>query len=249
LIYISEIFGPTIQGEGLKCGVVSIFIRVAKCNMSCSGFGVEYGDSSTKYGCDSYHAVDDIYKHQWQKMTKKEIIQKVESLIPKDTIPDIVITGGEPLIYYKRDDFQELLEYFDTMGHSITIETNGAIDIDIQKKYQKKILYSISVKLSNSAEEYNKRVNQIALSKMLSNKNSYLKFVIDKNSINTLDTEIKDIINITNIEKNRVFLMPMGSNATEIEQNANDTINMAIKNGYRYSDRLHIRVWNNKRGV
>ena len=31
--------------------------------------------------------------------------------------------------------------------------------------------------------------------------------------------------------------------------NCEEVINMAIENGYKYCDRLHIRVWNNKRGV
>ena len=37
--------------------------------------------------------------------------------------------------------------------------------------------------------------------------------------------------------------------AEEINKNCEEVINMAIENGFKYCDRLHIRVWDNKRGV
>jgi organic radical activating enzyme len=43
--------------------------------------------------------------------------------------------------------------------------------------------------------------------------------------------------------------MPLGDTADEINKNCEEVINMAIENGFKYCDRLHIRVWNNKRGV
>jgi ribosome-binding ATPase YchF (GTP1/OBG family) len=42
MLEVSEIFGPTIQGEGQKIGTPSVFVRFGKCNFDCSGFGVEY---------------------------------------------------------------------------------------------------------------------------------------------------------------------------------------------------------------
>ena len=35
-IYINEIFGPTIQGEGPHAGMKCNFVRVACCDFSCS---------------------------------------------------------------------------------------------------------------------------------------------------------------------------------------------------------------------
>ena len=37
--------------------------------------------------------------------------------------------------------------------------------------------------------------------------------------------------------------------ADEINQHSESVIDMAIESGYKYCDRLHIRVWDNKRGV
>ncbi len=36
---VSEIFGPTIQGEGVRTGVISVWVRFWGCNLNCNGFG------------------------------------------------------------------------------------------------------------------------------------------------------------------------------------------------------------------
>ena len=78
-------------------------------------------------------------------------------------------------------------------------------------------------------------------------KDSYMKFVIGKDFLNKAKAEIIEILK--DIPKCEVYLMPLGDTADEINKNCEDVINMAIENGFKYCDRLHIRVWNNKRGV
>ena len=43
--------------------------------------------------------------------------------------------------------------------------------------------------------------------------------------------------------------MPLGDTSELIDTNSLSVIELALEKGYKYSDRLHIRVWNNKRGV
>jgi len=106
----------------------------------------------------------------------------------------------------------------------------------------------MSVKLSNSLEPLKKRVNYETLTKVLENtKDSYLKFVVNKDFLVKAKDEIKTIL--SNIPKSEVYLMPMGDDSDAINENDEAVIDMAIQNGYKYCDRLHIRVWNNKRGV
>ena len=47
----------------------------------------------------------------------------------------------------------------------------------------------------------------------------------------------------------KVYLMPMGENKQELEENAEIVLNECIKRQFYYSDRLHIRVYDNLRGV
>jgi organic radical activating enzyme len=249
MLEINEIFGPTIQGEGKLIGTPSIFIRVGKCNMKCVGFNVEYETPSgiKKCSCDSYYAVDTAFKEQWHKMSCDDIIKKVEELKPNYNV-DIVITGGEPLLYWQNEEFQSLLKYYVENNYKVTIETNASLNINFTQEYQEKILFSMSVKLSNSLEPLKKRVNIDTLTSIINkSKDSYLKFVIDKDFKNQAIKEIKDIL--SKIPKVEVYLMPMGDTAQEINANCETVIGMSIENGFKYCDRLHIRVWDNKRGV
>ncbi len=247
-IYISEIFGPTIQGEGKRIGKVSLFIRVAKCNMSCTGFGVEYKVNGTiKTGCDSFYAVDKSFKSKWESLDSTQIIKRVQKLTKLKKV-DIVITGGEPLLYWKNNQFQTLLKYFTKNKHFVTIETNGSINIDITKKYQKKIMFSIGLKLENSLEKQTKRIDIKAIKNLLKNgNNSYLKFATIAN--NHEISEILEIKKSLNINKNKIYLMPMGATNKDIKNNAIQVIQKAIKYHFNYSDRIHIRIWDTKRKV
>ena len=254
MLEINEIFGPTIQGEGKLVGTPSIFIRFGKCNFNCVGFDVEYETPSgiKKCGCDSFYAVDKEFKDSWTNYKSyEEIVKEVDELTKQSSAiykMDIVITGGEPFLYWSKDEFQKLLKYYINEGHKVTIETNASLNLNFTHDYQKEIIFSMSVKLSNSLESLKKRVNYETLNKILSKtQDSYLKFVIDTKILEDAKNEIKTILE--NIPKTQVYLMPLGDTASSINENCEQVIQMAIDYGYIYCDRLHIRVWDNKRGV
>ena len=250
MLEVNEIFGPTIQGEGKLVGNPSVFVRFGNCNMSCEGFKVEYETPSgiKKFSCDSYYASDSAFQEQWNKYeSSKPLIEEVNKLLPSYLV-DIVITGGEPLIYWKDIEFQKFLHYYINAGYKITIETNASINITLNQPWHKEILFSMSVKLSNSGESLSKRININTLTNIINlNNQSYLKFVVDKSSLQTASNEIDDLLK--QIPKCEVYLMPMGDSADDIDKNSLSVINLCLKKGFKYSDRLHIRVWNNKRGV
>ena len=43
--------------------------------------------------------------------------------------------------------------------------------------------------------------------------------------------------------------MEMGANEDELNKNALKTAQFAIKHGFNYSERIHIRLWGDKEGV
>jgi organic radical activating enzyme len=250
MLEINEMFGPTIQGEGKRVGTPSVFVRFGKCNMQCSGFEVEYETPSgtKKCSCDSYHASDIAFRDDWHKYeSAQKLIDEVNKLIPSYKV-DIVLTGGEPLLYWNDEEFQKFMYYYISNGYQLTIETNGSIDIDLQEDWQKKILFSMSVKLSNSGESTEKRINPKALSKIINFVDeSYLKFVVSDEFLEKASQEIDTILN--QIPPVEVYLMPLGDTSYKIDTNSESVINLALEKGFKYSDRLHIRVWDNKRGV
>ena len=227
-IPVSEIF-YSIQGEGKYAGHPSVFLRVGGCNLKCPGFG--------ERGCDSYYAVDKSFKNEWRYLSIEEIKSEISKFFKKDT--HLVITGGEPILYYK--NLYPVIEWFDGL---ITIETNATIDIDFKKypKY-KDVVFAMSVKLSNSGEPYSKRVKKDVIKSYAKNaKKSFFKFVIDKN----LKSEIEDITKDVDLP---VFCMPLGADKEELEKNAPFVFEFCLQNGYCYSDRIHIRLFGKKKGV
>ena len=250
MLEVNEIFGPTIQGEGKKIGTPSVFVRFGRCNMQCAGFEVEYETPSgiKKCSCDSFYASDIAFRNQWQKYnTSDKLIDEVNKYLPSYKV-DIVVTGGEPLLYWKTKEFQKFLKYYIKNGYNLTIETNASLDINLDKKWHKKILFSMSVKLSNSGESIKKRLNFDTITNILTkSKKSYLKFVLDVDFLPLASQEIEYII--SNIPKCDIYLMPLGDTAKTIDTNSKSVIEYALEKGYKYTDRLHIRVWDNKRGV
>lgn len=258
MLAISELFGPTVQGEGSRAGNISFFIRFSGCNFSCPGFGVEYVCPKTgekKVGCDTFYAVDRSFKQEWELMGYTEMVEKMDSLMKDSDLsaskPDIVITGGEPTLYWKNKEFQNFLIHYISRGHKITIETNGSIDIEFTKSYQKEIIFSMSVKLEVSGEPEHKRINNDNLTNILENtKGSYFKFVVGgtQQQIDAIGEEISLILRDIPWLAD-VYLMPLGQTTEELNKNALSTVNLAIKKGWKYTDRLHIRIWESKRGV
>jgi len=250
MLEVNEIFGPTIQGEGKRVGTPSVFVRFGKCNMQCVGFEVEYETPSgvKKCSCDSYHASDIAFRDQWQRYeSSKLLIEEVNKLLPSYKV-DIVLTGGEPLLYWQDSEFQKFMKYYIDNGCNITIETNGSIEVEFKYAWQKKILFSMSVKLSNSGESLEKRVNMKAINSIINFVDDcYLKFVVSREFLVKASDEIDHIMEL--ISPCEVYLMPLGDTAKIIDENCLSVIELALKKGFKYSDRLHIRVWDNKRGV
>jgi len=227
-IPVSEIF-YSIQGEGKYAGHPSVFVRVGGCNLKCPGFGEK--------GCDSYYAVDKNYKHEWKNLSIDEIKHEISNYLVFN--PHLVITGGEPMLYYKQ--LYPIIEWFKGL---ITIETNTTVEIDFEKyPAYKNVAFAMSVKLSNSGEEHNKRVKKEVIEAYAKNaKKSFFKFVINKD----LGSEIDEIIKNTD---NEVYCMPLGADKEELEKNAPFVFEFCLKHGYCYSDRIHIRLFGKKKGV
>lgn len=247
MFYITEHF-LSIQGEGKYAGIPSYFLRTGSCNMTCAGFDTTYSIQGVeKKGCDTYFSVDNAFVHEWKKV---ESLDFIKSLGEIEKVNDIVITGGEPLLFYKDKIFYETIEYLQTKNKRITFETNATINIDFEKyEAYKNCIFSLSVKLSNSGEKKEKRLNLQAIKSYIKNTNdSYFKFTLDKAIvIDGAKEQIDEIVG--EFEDVDIYCMPVGSNREQIWQNDKAVFEFCIDNGYRYSDRLHIRVYNDTKGV
>ena len=160
--------------------------------------------------------------------------------------PIIVITGGEPLLHHKETLFYEFVCELLARGHAVHFETNGTILVDFEKfPAYKSCVFAVSPKLSNSAEPRERRLNFAALRSLKQNaKDSFYKFVISPEF--DAQPEIAEILAACESE---VYCMPRGADRRELESAAQFCVDFCLKNGYNYSDRLHIRIWGEKDGV
>lgn len=106
---IAEIFGPTIQGEGALIGAPTVFVRAGGCDYRCSW-------------CDSLHAVDSAYRHEWTPMDSAAIWQRVREL--SGGVPlTVTLSGGNPAI----QDFGPLIALGQGQGYRFALETQGSV--------------------------------------------------------------------------------------------------------------------------
>lgn len=106
-IPVAEIFGPTIQGEGVEQGAPCAFIRVGGCDYKCSW-------------CDTPHAVLPQNVRTLERLTPEEIVDKVEAIVPSP--PWVIISGGNPAIY----DLGELVSRLKGAGFLVAVETQAS---------------------------------------------------------------------------------------------------------------------------
>ncbi len=108
-IRISEIFGPTIQGEGVLIGVPTVFVRTGGCDYRCSW-------------CDTLHAVDSEYRDDWKPMSADAIWQEVKRLSGGKPLT-VSLSGGNPAI----QPLGPLIDKGHGEGYRFALETQGSI--------------------------------------------------------------------------------------------------------------------------
>jgi organic radical activating enzyme len=119
---INEIFW-SMQGEGIRAGEMSVFIRFTGCNLRCA---MQAGPKSIGgFDCDTEFA-------SGRGMSRQQIIDEAIKLVGKpkewreEYRPWIVFTGGEPAMQLEA----ELVADFHAQAFRCAIETNGSLPID-----------------------------------------------------------------------------------------------------------------------
>ncbi len=240
-----EIF-HTIQGEGVSVGAPAVFIRASRCNLHC-------------VWCDTDHTWN-FEKTPWPhekdavpgyaKFRKVDVTFEIDPAEAAERIlaydcPRTVITGGEPLL--QQDEFLEMMRkiHEHQPEHEFEVETNGT-KIPSSAFHEAVNQFNVSPKLSNAGMSESLRLNADALAFFANSPKAWFKFVVAEPS----DLgEIKTLCAVHQIPRQRVLLMPEGRTREELDRHSPWLAETCRELGFRFADRLHIRLWGDKRGV
>ena len=246
MIYLVEHFF-SIQGEGRYSGVPSIFLRFGGCNLRCPGFGETIKNGVAIPGCDTVRAVyGSHFKQTWRAIKSADEIDAVIASYTKelDYRPDIVITGGEPMVNSHDPVFNEAVAHMVEEGFRVTMETNATIAPDfVRHPFYADIVFAMAVKLSNSGEPYEKRIVPDAIHALATQGcEPFFKFTLDREIVGV---DARDQIEAIRAGlENEVYCMPLGESIDRLQNHAPAVVDFCLTYGYRYSDRLHVRLWN-----
>jgi 7-carboxy-7-deazaguanine synthase len=197
---IAEIY-RSIQGEGLLTGVPSVFVRTSGCNLRC-------------WFCDTPYT---SWRPEGSDVPVDEIVAQVEEWDSRH----VVITGGEPMLFA---ELIPLCERLRAIGRHITIETAGTLYLPVICN-----LMSISPKFASSAPDVQthprwhrrhlrERHRPEVIHQMLAKFEYQIKFVIDSPA--DLDEVNKYLAEFPHISRDRVLLMPQGTDRDQLEARA-----------------------------
>ncbi|KHE72886.1 7-carboxy-7-deazaguanine synthase QueE [Halobacillus sp. BBL2006] len=106
---VLEIFGPTIQGEGMVVGRKTMFVRTAGCDYSCAW-------------CDSAFTWDGSAKDEIERLTADEIITRLKDE-GGNKFDHVTVSGGNPALL---NNLHELIEPLHEQGVEVALETQGS---------------------------------------------------------------------------------------------------------------------------
>lgn len=231
-----EIFA-SLQGEGPSAGMPVAFIRLSRCNLACTWCDTAY--TWRFEGDNRPHRADVAFERKANqvKLSPAEAAERIAATAQKR----LVITGGEPLM--QGGALAEMLRNLPDI--TVEVETNGttkappALDARIDQ-------YNVSPKLAHSGNPADLALIPERLDAYAADERAFFKFVIAEPG--DVD-EVLQIASAYGIPSNRVFLMAEGTTSEGLRARQGWLSDLALKHGFRMSDRMHIHLYGDTRGT
>lgn len=231
-----EIFA-SLQGEGPSIGRPVAFVRLSRCNLACTWCDTAYTWRFT--GDNRPHRDGLAFERQANQMVLEEadVAARVRAL-GQDRL---VITGGEPLL--QGAALARMVALLD--GMSVEIETNGtvaphpALDPLVSQ-------YNVSPKLKHSGNPVDSAQIPERLAEWGQNRQAWFKFVV---ATPEDVSEVLDLIETHGLPRERVFVMPEGTDSATLRERERWLAPLALRHGLRLSDRMHIHLYGDTRGT
>lgn len=251
-VRISEIFGPTLQGEGPDIGRPAVFLRFHGCPVQCPGCDTAYTWDGSERGTSSSYL---------------NIYESVRDILRRYPQCGVVFTGGEPLIHYHQEEFANLIDAIQAIAKWVSIETSGATGQNPYKDTLSGILRRFD-RVVWSPKTYTEglpakqhpthlhvqRLNEKAFLHTyqdfkygLDKSKLTIKFVVKSGSDVEAVKRLDDGLGLTEGGFD-IQLMPFGYDAEDLAPMIDQLTVEVAKYGYRITPRLHALIWGRERG-
>ena len=214
-------------------------------------------------GCDSYASWDPRFKHLSPVLDTDSVALAIVDTLPHKEWRDehLVITGGEPLLGWQRA-YPDLLDHTRMQNlKEITFETNGTQELSPEFRHyllnwtlgnkargHNALTFSVSAKLPCSGERWEEAIRPEIVVDYEQVGYTYLKLVV------ATEQDLTDAERA--VEEYRwagftgpVYVMPVGGVERVYTLNNRAVAEMAMRKGWRYSDRLQVPLFKNEWGT
>jgi organic radical activating enzyme len=212
-------------------------------------------------GCDSYASWDPRFKDLSPMLTSDAIAERIVEILPYKTWLDehLVITGGEPLLGWQRAYPDLLSHVYMNQLKEITFETNGTQKLTpefkeyLEEWYMKMpgtrcVTFSVSAKLPCSGEKWEEAIRPDVVCEYEEIGYVYLKFVVaTEEDLNDAERAVEEYREAG--FQGPVYIMPVGGVERVYTLNNRTVAEMAMRKGWRYSDRLQVPLFKNEWGT
>ena len=226
-LVVSEVFGPTWQGEGPSLGRRAGFVRLGRCGLACT-----FCDTPYTWRWDDHDPAVEL--------TNRDVAGILDELAAMD-VGLVVVTGGEPLL--QQSHLPPLLRPLRSRGVEIEIETAGVID-PAPEVTSLVTRFNVSPKLANSGNDLERRYRPDVLRSLEATGRAAFKFVaVDRADLD----EIAAIVAECGLTE--VWVMPEGTDPETIVDRSRALIDPVLARGWNLTTRLHVLLWGDRRGV
>ena len=240
-----EIF-HTLQGEGVSAGLPAVFVRSSLCNLHCRWCDTDHtwNFEGTPWKHDK-DADPGYRKHRKAEVTIELPAAEIVARVAAYPCRRVVLTGGEPLL--QQDGWLEVIAGLRAIdpAYVFEVETNGTKRP--APEFQAAVdQFNVSPKLANSGMEERLRIAPEVLATFAAAPKAWFKFVArDETDL----AEIDAFADRFGIPAGKILVMPEGRSSAELDRHAREIAPRCIARGWRFCDRLHVRLWGDRRGV
>ena len=224
-LLVAEMFGPTFQGEGPTAGQLASFVRLSRCNLTCSW-------------CDTPFTWD------WSRFdpsaeARRLPVEEVTGWALGQPVSRIVVTGGEPLL--QQPGVTALAAGLRAGGRLVEIETNGTL-VPGRPLTDAVDRFNVSPKLAGSGVPLTRRIVEDTLRAFLDTGRAAFKFVIGH------PADIDELAALqSRLGLDPVWVMPEATSSADLQDGLRRLAEPALAHGWNLSSRLHVLLWEDAR--